>query len=146
MSYGLECVIPFEYGHRLLKHHGKCRHLHGHSGIVTLILVASHLDQNDFVMDLGDVKEIARTWINEHWDHALLLNEADPLVGVLTRAGENQRLYLMEGDPSAENMAQELFERLKVQIPDLIGVVVQETATGRASYQEPIIPMPEEEG
>lgn len=133
-AFFIECQIRFEYGHRLLSYNGKCHHLHGHSGVAIITLESESLDANSFVVDLGLVKSLARLWIDNHWDHALLLNRKDPLVEALVCIGEAKRIYLMEHDPTAERMAEALYHALFPQIPQLRSVMIRETATGMAGY------------
>ena len=95
--------INFCYGHRLLNHHGKCRHLHGHNGKVSITIEASELDDRGMVLDFGDIKQVVSRWIAEHLDHRMILNRDDPAVPLLEELGEP--MYLLESNPTAENIA-----------------------------------------
>jgi len=135
--YTIITKIKYEYAHRLMCHQGKCRHVHGHSGEVTIELSAETLNQNGFVMDFGDVKAPIKAWINEHWDHAYLANEADPLLPIIREQG--LKTFAFAGEPSAEIMAKYLFDHVsKLELrPTVIvkRVIVQETCTGLAIYE-----------
>ena len=85
--YKILTKIKFEYAHRLVRHAGKCRHLHGHSGEATIELAAEELNDNEFVMDFGDVKGPLKAWLDEHWDHGYLANETDPLLPMIREQG-----------------------------------------------------------
>ena len=37
-------TIDFCYGHRLLNYEGKCRHLHGHNGLLEVAIESDSLD------------------------------------------------------------------------------------------------------
>lgn len=134
--YKIIVKIKYEYAHRLIHHAGKCKHVHGHGGKATIEFAANTLNDNSFVMDFADVKTPLKKWINEFWDHAYLANEADPLLPALT--AEGMKIFTFQGDPTAEMMAKRLFEQaatLERSGVSLVGVTIQETCTGLASYQ-----------
>ena len=95
--------IDFCYGHRLLHYQGKCRHLHGHNGKVMITFEAGALDDRGMVLDFGDIKRVVSGWIDDHLDHRMILNRDDPVVPVLRKMGEP--VYLLDGNPTAENIA-----------------------------------------
>jgi len=100
--------IDFCYGHRLLNYAGKCRHLHGHNGKVLVTIEASGLDERGMVLDFGEIKQALSRWIDENLDHRMILHRDDPAVPHLTQLGEP--LYLMDANPTAENIARLIFE------------------------------------
>ncbi len=135
--YTIITKISYEYAHRLIHHQGKCRHVHGHSGEATIELAAESLNDNGFVMDFGEVKSPLKTWLNEHWDHAYLANEQDPLLPTLQAQG--MKTFIFPAEPSAEVMAKCLFEQvsnleLRAGVK-VVRVTVQETCTGLAVYE-----------
>ncbi|MFP4069431.1 MAG: 6-pyruvoyl trahydropterin synthase family protein [Verrucomicrobiota bacterium] len=67
--------IPF--AHRQHCHDGRCALIHGHNWTITLTFACSETDANGFVVDFGKLKYL-KHWIDEHLDHACLLNEDDP--------------------------------------------------------------------
>lgn len=127
-------VIQFCYGHRLLNYDGKCRNLHGHNGQLELEMDAEALDTLGMVIDFGEIKEIAKGWVDTHLDHKMLLNRNDPLVPVLTDFGEP--LYLMDGNPTAENITKVIFRELQTLGLQISRASLWETPTGCASYSE----------
>ena len=100
--------IDFCYGHRLLDHPGKCRHLHGHNGRVLIRFEAASLDQRGMVLDFSEIKRVVSRWIDEHLDHRMILSRTDPAAPVLQELGEP--LYLMDVNPTAENIAKLIFD------------------------------------
>jgi 6-pyruvoyltetrahydropterin/6-carboxytetrahydropterin synthase len=126
-------VIEFSYGHRLLDHNGKCRHLHGHNGMVEVDIEAESLDRMGMVIDFGDVNDIVKTWINETLDHKMLLARRDPLVPLLEQAGE--ALFLMDDNPTAENIARLIWLAARERGLQISEVRVWETSTSRASFR-----------
>jgi 6-pyruvoyltetrahydropterin/6-carboxytetrahydropterin synthase len=100
--------INFCYGHRLLNYAGKCRHLHGHNGRVIIAFQAAELDQQGMVLDFSEIKGVVSRWIDDHLDHRMVLNRSDPVVPMLQDLGEP--MYLMEVNPTAENIAKLIFD------------------------------------
>jgi 6-pyruvoyltetrahydropterin/6-carboxytetrahydropterin synthase len=100
--------IDFCYGHRLLNYDGKCRHLHGHNGRAVIVLEAPKLDTRGMVLDFTEIKQVVSQWIDETLDHRMILCRDDPAVPVLQKLGEP--LYLIDTNPTAENIAKLIFE------------------------------------
>ena len=99
--------LEFDYGHRVLGHEGKCRHLHGHRGAVEITVRGPRLDSIGRVIDFSEVKRLVGGWIDENWDHNLLLNPSDPLLSRLEFGDvHGRRIYEMPlgNNPTAENM------------------------------------------
>lgn len=136
--YFVTIEIQFEYGHRLTKHQGKCCHIHGHNGVIVVQIESSSLNENDVVIDFGDVKKFLQEWIDIHWDHAFLVNTDDPLGEILHRFDPTLRIfYFQQADPTAEKMAEYLYHVLKQQIPDELyiqAITVHETERSSATY------------
>ena len=126
-------VIEFSYGHRLLEHQGKCRYLHGHNGMVEVDVESEALDRMGMVIDFTQVTEVAKRWIDENLDHRMLLCRADPFVAVMQKAGEP--LYLMDDNPTAENIARLIWRESRNQGLPVSEVRVWETSTSRATYR-----------
>jgi 6-pyruvoyltetrahydropterin/6-carboxytetrahydropterin synthase len=100
--------IDFCYGHRLLNYAGKCCHLHGHNGRAVLVFAVPQLDAAGMVLDFSEIKRVVSGWIDENLDHRMILDRADPAVPVLQKLGEP--MYLMDGSPTAENIAKLIFD------------------------------------
>ena len=126
-------VIEFAYGHRLLEHGGKCKHLHGHNGVVEVDVDAEALDPLGMVVDFGRVNEVVKAWINENLDHKMVLSRADPLVEILTGVGEP--VYVMDENPTAENIAKLIWHAARREGLRVSEVRVWETGTSRAAYK-----------
>lgn len=125
--------IDFCYGHRLLNYEGKCRYLHGHNARVEVDLGADQLDDRGMVHDFSDIKQVIKTWIDDTLDHTMLLNRSDPIVPVLERQGE--RFYLMDENPTAENIAKLIFEQARARGLPVLEVRLWETPTSCATYR-----------
>jgi 6-pyruvoyltetrahydropterin/6-carboxytetrahydropterin synthase len=76
--------FTFAAGHRVLGHiqdgmPGKCASLHGHGYVAEVTCYAGTLNDLEMVVDFGVVKKLVGTWIEENWDHRMILWKEDPL-------------------------------------------------------------------
>ncbi len=109
--------FTFEAAHRLphLPAEHKCSRLHGHSFAVT-VHVEGELDPElGWVIDFADIKKAMKPLL-DRLDH-YYLNEIEGL--------EN---------PTSENLARWIWERLDPALPGLSKVVVQETCNAGCIY------------
>jgi 6-pyruvoyltetrahydropterin/6-carboxytetrahydropterin synthase len=125
--------IPFCYGHRLLNYAGKCRNLHGHNGKAVVTLEAASLDALGMVVDFSEVKRVVGKWIDDTLDHRMLLHEADPIIPELRRQGEP--FVTINANPTAENIARLIFERIAAQGLPVVEVTLWETEASFATYR-----------
>ena len=133
--YRVTREICFCYGHRLLGYGGKCRHLHGHNGKAVITLAADTLDELGMVMDFGRLKRVVGGWIDEELDHKMLLHKDDPVLPLLRQQGEP--VYVMEVNPTAENIARLIFEYTARQGFPVVEVRLWETESCYAAYRRP---------
>ena len=131
--YRVSRQIDFCYGHRLLNYQGKCRHLHGHNGRAIITIESSGLDESGMVLDFSDIKRIVSQWIDEHLDHRMILKRDDPAVPLLQKLGEP--LFLMDANPTAENIARLIFDHARLQGFPVVEVILWETPNCFATYQ-----------
>jgi 6-pyruvoyltetrahydropterin/6-carboxytetrahydropterin synthase len=142
--YRLEIQHNAEASHRfwLADCDSKCRNIHGHSWIIVLTLKAEKLDAQGMVIEFGQLKAAWRGWLDQHIDHALMLNQADPLVQTLQIADPNLRLFLTPEDPTTENLAR-LLARQAQAVLDSLGysptvkierIRLQETRVNSAEF------------
>jgi 6-pyruvoyltetrahydropterin/6-carboxytetrahydropterin synthase len=126
--------IEFCYGHRLLDYDGRCKYLHGHNAIVEIELARKELDAQGMVVDFLLVRDVVKGWIDDQLDHRMILNRRDPIVPVLEKLGEP--LFLMDDNPTAENIAKLVFEEARRRGLPVVEVRLWETATACAAYRE----------
>lgn len=131
--YKVMKTVSFCYGHRLLNYEGKCRHLHGHNADVVITLESETLDDRGMVVDFTDIKAVVKGWLDKELDHTLLLCRDDPVLPMLEQAGE--RVFVMDGNPTAENIARLIFEFVARQGFPVVEVSLWETGTSCASYR-----------
>ena len=127
-------TIDFCYGHRLLNYEGQCKYLHGHNGKLEIDVESKILDDKGMVIDFTVIKETVKTWIDSKMDHRMILSREDPLIPLLEDAG--QPIYVMEDNPTAENIAKLVFNQVKSQGIDVKEIRLWETPTSYASYSE----------
>ena len=124
MSSIITRKFEFDYGHRVLGHEGKCASLHGHRGVAEITIESEELDTVGRVLDFGVIKELVGGWIDDNWDHTMLLHPEDPLVKLTREMGiadkvmiEGPRsIFVMPNDalnPTAENMVKVLRMNVK---------------------------------
>jgi 6-pyruvoyltetrahydropterin/6-carboxytetrahydropterin synthase len=126
--------LTFCYGHRLLNHPGKCAHVHGHNGVVEVEFGAQKLNAMGMVIDFDEIKSLVQTFLDEALDHKMILFREDPLVDLLQKAGES--VYVMEENPTAENIAKMIFHFVRGRGLPITSVRLWETPTACAGYSE----------
>lgn len=94
----------------------KCRRLHGHSFQVTIYVGDTLDEQKGWIMDFADIKTAFKP-IFEQLDHHYL-NEISGL--------EN---------PTSENLARWIWQRLKPNLPELRQIEIKETCTSGCIYR-----------
>lgn len=112
--------FTFEAAHRLpnVPAEHKCARLHGHSFMVRIVVEGSVGETSGWVMDFGDIKKAFKpVW--EQLDHHYL-NEVPGL--------EN---------PTSENIARWIWQKLKPALPELARVEIRETCTSGCIYTGP---------
>lgn len=124
--------IDFCYGHRLLNYDGKCRYLHGHNGRAVITIEGEKLDHRGMVVDFADIKRSVSTWIDDNLDHCMILNRQDPVVAYLQEMGEP--LYLIDENPTAENIAKLIFDASRSLAVPIVEVRLWETPRCFATY------------
>lgn len=135
--------FEFDYAHRVLGHSGRCCYLHGHRGVAEVTVSSSKLDGLGMVVDFSELKGRVGSWINEYWDHNILLNDEDPLAFLWDEhkykcevfAGKEPYLFPRK-NPTAENMAAQLAKIVMNLLPlyNLVHVRLYETPTSWADW------------
>ena len=130
--YSVTKRIEFCYGHRLMDYNGVCQHPHGHNAVVEIHIEAATLDGRNMVADFGDIKRIVKGWIDRELDHKMILRRDDPLTAVLQKMGEP--VYLLDSNPTAERIAQLIYDTSREHGLPVSRVTVWETPTSWATY------------
>ncbi|NUN93776.1 MAG: 6-carboxytetrahydropterin synthase QueD [Verrucomicrobiae bacterium] len=118
MKVALTRTFQIEAAHRLprLPSGHKCARMHGHSFRIEVRVEGACDPELGWLMDYAEIKE-AFAPLFDQLDHRCL-NEVPGL--------EN---------PTSENLAKWVWDRLKPSLPLLAAVVVAETCTARAEYR-----------
>lgn len=127
--------IHFSAGHRLVGHEGACAYLHGHNYVV-FIHATGDLDSVGRVIDFAVLKERVGGWILENWDHGFIVAAHDDdtrrALAAFSSHGLKQKAFVLDRNPTAENMAHFLAREVSPKVLGGTGVrvvkiVVQET-------------------
>jgi 6-pyruvoyltetrahydropterin/6-carboxytetrahydropterin synthase len=113
----------FSSAHQLRGYKGKCENLHGHNYRVEIYARGRELDNIGLLVDFGELKEAADE-VMQYLDHRNI-NELAP--------------FDEELNPSAENLARYILERVAARVGDdrvrVYKVRCFETPTSVATYQ-----------
>lgn len=126
-------------GHRVYGHESKCAHLHGHNYRVHFDVTAAELDEVGRVLDFSVIKSRLAMWLEDHYDHKMLIWQEDPLATQLQVLDPNG-IVIVPYNPTAENIAKHLVEviaphQLKGTGCQLVKCTVEETRKCSASYE-----------
>ena len=143
--YIIRKIFRVPVGHRLSKHRGLCKNLHGHNFKIEVQLKSNLLDDNDMVMDFKDIKEIVNSVLDD-FDHCTILNSSD--LKFIDFCEDNNLKYSVIGignqDPTAEVFCKELYLKIsdlvnrKVGLEEVIVdfVRIWENDNSMAEYRE----------
>jgi 6-pyruvoyltetrahydropterin/6-carboxytetrahydropterin synthase len=99
--------LRFCAAHRLVGHEGACAQVHGHNYVVDVTVVSeTGLDKVGRVVDFSVLKEELGGWINECWDHKMLVWQGDDSAPI------GERVFALPNNPTAEVMAQYLLNEV----------------------------------
>lgn len=119
--YLLEKRFRFEASHQLPAHDGKCKRLHGHSWVGVAICAGQDLvgdgPKQGMLVDYADISAAVKPIVEEYLDH-WHLNESTGLA-----------------NPTSENLARWMYEKLRPSLPSLVAVRIEETCTSAAEYR-----------
>ncbi|CAG7856167.1 6-pyruvoyltetrahydropterin/6-carboxytetrahydropterin synthase [biofilm metagenome] len=132
--YTITKEVYFCYGHRLMNHSGKCRHLHGHSVKAAVTVEQEKLNEQGMVCDFTDVKNCVEQYVDQHFDHNFLVHKDDPIIPALQN--QNERYWALDEHPTAEVLSKMIFQHLKATGFNVTQVVLWETASAYACYRE----------
>lgn len=93
---------------------GVCGFVHGytHHAEIAFCRGGGGLNDDDMVEDFHMVKGRIRDWIDEHWDHNLLLAREDEALGEYVSRYTGQAVFYFDANPTSEVMAQFLMYTL----------------------------------
>lgn len=114
MSEKIICVrkLEFDAAHRIINHESKCKHLHGHRYVVEAKFTAKKLDKLGRIIDFGIVKTKLGRWIEDNLDHNTILSIKDKKMGEEIAKNTQQKIYYLQENPTAENIAKHLLKEI----------------------------------
>jgi 6-pyruvoyltetrahydropterin/6-carboxytetrahydropterin synthase len=129
-DFAIQVDHATDTAHRIVGHKGKCAMLHGHTYQWKVMCWSDELTSEGFVVDFGDIKDILNGW-----DHRTLLWDKDPLritemhpnasdLGPLAVSLAHPGVYYVQFNPTAENMAAWMADRILKEFPSLTRCVV----------------------
>ena len=108
--------IEFDAAHRILRHESKCKMLHGHRYALEATFEANNLDDLGRVIDFGEVRKVLGDWIDSNFDHNTILSHDDKILGEKIATETKQKIFYLDENPTAENIAKFLFEKICPQL------------------------------
>lgn len=94
-----------------------CRFVHGYSLEFEYVFGASELDENNWVVDFGGLKELG-DWLKRNFDHKTLVAIDDPMYEIFEEMDEKQVISMVP----VESTGCEMFAKMAMQYAnDLIG-------------------------
>lgn len=139
--YRLSKEFSFAMGHRLSCHQGLCKNFHGHNYTVIVGVKCEFLNANGMVIDFSDLKAAVMSYIDQ-MDHALMLNNTDEgFIKSVKKTFPDMKIIETPYDPTAENMARDIFLNISKVLNTDGGVevdyvTVYETDTSQATYSK----------
>ena len=112
--YTIMRIIEIDAGHRIDGHEGKCADFHGHRYSFEIYMKPKDgLDKLGRAIDFGVVKKIIGGWLDEYWDHGMLIWEKDEFAYLWQENGplHKQKHFFLPKNPTAENLSSFLFEQ-----------------------------------
>jgi len=119
--YQLRVFDWFSAGHQLKGYQGKCEAVHGHNFKVEVTVSGNKLDKTGLIVDFKVLKK-SLAEVLARLDHTLL-NKLPPF---------------QKKNPSAENIARYIYEKLSEKLPakvKLVEVCIWESDQAGVSYQ-----------
>ena len=139
MKIRITKAFDFEAAHALDGYKGKCKDIHGHSYHLEVTYIGNpknnqNLPDCGMVVDFGDVKKIVKDKIIPIFDHRLILRKDSRFKEI---ASINERIRLVDYQPTCENMLIEIVNILKNNQPKgthLVKGFLRETANSYAEW------------
>jgi 6-pyruvoyltetrahydropterin/6-carboxytetrahydropterin synthase len=117
--YTIKVESDFSAAHNLRGYKGKCEELHGHNWKVETSVLKDKLDKTGMVLDFKYLKTKLKQ-VLDSLDHKYL----------------NDVPYFKKVNPTSENIAKYIYDRLKCQGLKVNSVTVWESENSQATYYE----------
>jgi 6-pyruvoyltetrahydropterin/6-carboxytetrahydropterin synthase len=117
--YNVKVEGNFSSAHNLRGYRGKCEELHGHNWRVEVVVAKDGLDKIGMLIDFKALKKKLHS-VLDGLDHKHL----------------NSLSYFKKVNPTSENIARYIYDKLSPQVSGLKSVAVWESDNSCAVYQE----------
>lgn len=117
--YSIKIEASFSAAHNLRGYKGKCEELHGHNWKVEVAVASKELDKIGMVVDFKELKMRLNN-VLEDLDHKYL----------------NRIPCFLKRNPTSENIAKYIYDRVKRQGVRVKSVTVWESENSSAMYSE----------
>ncbi len=114
--------LSIDAAHRLVNHPSKCRHLHGHRYHIR-VQCDGPLDDIGVIIDFGEIKARVGKWLDDNWDHGAILHRDDVNLIAWCKS-EKSKVYVLDCNPTAENLATHLLGVARKLLADVQGLRV----------------------
>ncbi len=104
--------LEFDAAHRIIEHESKCKMLHGHRYVLEASFAAKKLDNLGRIIDFGVAKQVLGSWIDSNLDHNTILSIKDKNLGETISKETGQKIYYLDCNPTAENIAYHLLSKI----------------------------------
>ena len=115
--FKIKVTDKFSSAHNLRNYDGKCENLHGHTWKVEITLAGGSLDEQGMLCDFKIAKKYLRE-ITDYLDHQHI-NKLKPFDKL---------------NPTAENISKFFFDKLKLNLQNIVKVSIWESDNARAIY------------
>ncbi|MGB7347605.1 MAG: 6-carboxytetrahydropterin synthase QueD [Pirellulaceae bacterium] len=112
MSLNIMRRFTFCAGHRLVGHEGKCQNLHGHNYVIEVYVTGEKQDSIGRILDFKQLKNCVNQWLDDNWDHTFILWDQDDNGLAAIRSSQPHRVYELDCNPTAENMASHFLHKI----------------------------------
>ncbi|MDB4710600.1 6-carboxytetrahydropterin synthase [Flavobacteriales bacterium] len=131
--------FDFEAAHALDGYDGKCKNIHGHSYHLTVTFIGSPnenrtISECGMVIDFGEIKSFVNKNVFPLFDHCFIIRKDSRFKNL---EGSNERIRLVDYQPTCENMLIEIVELIRAEYKGdilLHSALLRETANSYAEW------------
>lgn len=133
--FTISAEASFDSAHFLSGYPGKCARLHGHRWRVVAEVSAQELNDDGMVMDFKVLKKALRN-LTDQYDHCVLVEENTLQPATLQAfQQENFKVVTLPFRPTAEYLAKQFYDELRLADIPVSRVSVYETPDNKATYE-----------
>jgi len=132
-------IFHFEMAHAIHGYEGACRNIHGHSYELHVTVTTGKTDDEflpstGIMVDFKELKSIVHSTVIQQFDHHVVLSKE--FVRSKETLNIEENLYIMEAEPTAENLLIFIKRSLKASFPQGILLASLKLYETKDSYAE----------